>query len=126
MIQMRRSATAEMRPYLVLSYASPLLLAFGVTFVSAILTTFSARVGPGLASVRLGAFQVGSVPPGLTQVSDLLIVVSAAALGLIGAKVTDLTVRNTWRASLNVALAVAAVLVLAGPGSHSLYGLLLR
>ena len=126
MIQMRRSATAEMRPYLVLSYASPLLLAFGVTFVSAILTTFSARVGPGLASVRLGAFQVGSVPPGLTQVSDLLIVVSAAALGLIGAKVTDLTVRNTWRASLNVALAVAAVLVLAGPGSHSLSGLLLR
>ena len=58
--------------------------------------------------------------------SDLLIVVSAAALGLIGAKVTDLTVRNTWRASLNVALAVAAVLVLAGPGSHSLSGLLLR
>ncbi|MDG6920070.1 MAG: type II secretion system F family protein [Nitrososphaerota archaeon] len=126
MIQMRRGATAEMRPYLVLSYASPLLLAFGVTFVGAILSSFSARVAPGLASARLGVFHVGSVPPGLSQVSDLLIVVSAAALGLIGAKVTDLTVRNTWRASLNVALAVAAVLVLAGPGSHSLSGLLLR
>ena len=126
MIQMRRNATAEMKPYLALSYASPLLLAFGVTFVTAILATFRSRVGPGLSPVRLGLFQVGAATPGLSHVSDLLIVVSAAALGLIGAKVTDLTVRNTWRASLNVALAVAAIALLAGPGLHSLTGLLLR
>jgi hypothetical protein len=126
MIQMRRNATAEMKPYLALSYASPLLLAFGVTFVGAILSTFGSRAGLGLSAVRLGAFHVGLAPSGLSTVSDLLIVVSAAALGLIGAKVTDLTVRNTWRASLNVALATAAVVLLAGPGAHYLSGFLLR
>ena len=126
MIQMRKNATAEMKPYLALSYASPLLLAFGVTFVRAILSTFSSRTRAGLSAVRLGAFHIGAAPPGLSTVSDLLIVVSAAALGLIGAKVADLTVRNTWRASLNVALAAAAVVLLAGPGAHSLSGFLLR
>ena len=126
MIQMRRSATAEMKPYLALSYASPLLLSFGVTFVRAILSTFGSRARLGLSVVRLGAFHVGAAPPGLSMVSDLLIVVSAAALGLIGAKVTDFTVRNTWRASLNVALAAAAVVLLAGPGAHYLSGFLLR
>ncbi|MDG7012623.1 MAG: type II secretion system F family protein [Nitrososphaerota archaeon] len=126
MIQMRRNATAEMKPYLALSYASPLLLAFGVTFVRAILSTFGSRARLGLSVVRLGAFHVGAAPPGLSTVSDLLIVVSAAALGLIGAKVTDLTVRNTWRASLNVALAAAAVVLLAGPGAHYLSMFLLR
>lgn len=123
-IHMRRSALAEMRPYLALSYASPVLLAFGVTFVEGILHSFGSRVHPGLVGPTVGGLQVGVVPPGLSQVSDLLIVVSAAALGLIGAKITDLTVRNTLRASLNVALSVAAVVLMAAVGAHSLPGLL--
>jgi len=69
---------------------------------------------------------VGAVPPGLSEVSDVLIVVSAASLGLIGAKITDFTVRNTLRASVNVALAVAAVALMAAFGSPSLSGLLLH
>lgn len=126
MTEMRRNATAEMKPYLVLSYVSPLLLAFGVTFVGGVLSSFSGRVGVGLSSLRAGGLGVGTVPPGLAQVSDLLIVVSAAALGLIGAKITDLTVRNTLRASLNVVLAVAAVSLMGGIGSHSLTQLFLH
>ncbi|MDE1853617.1 MAG: type II secretion system F family protein [Thaumarchaeota archaeon] len=120
MIEMRRNATAEMKPYLILSYVSPLLLAFGVTFVGGVLSSFSSTVRPGLSGLHLSGFQVGSVPPGLTQVSDLLIVVSAASLGLIGAKITDLTVRNTIRASVNVGLAVAAVSLMVALNSHSL------
>ena len=121
---MRQSASAEMKPYLVLSYVSPLLLAFGVTFVQGVLSSFSARLAPGLSAVRVSSLQVGSVPSGLGQVSDLLIVVSAAALGLIGAKITDLTVKNTLRASVNVMVAVAAVALMAALGSHSLARLL--
>ena len=117
---MRRNAAAEMRPYQILSYLSPLLLAFGVTFVGGVLSSFGARVTPGLSTLHLSGFQMGPVPPGLSQVSSLLIVVSAAALGVIGAKITDLTVRNTLRASVNVGLAVAAIAAMALAGSHSI------
>lgn len=126
MIQMRRSAAAEMKPYLILSYVSPLLLAFGVTFVSRVLSTFSSTLRPGLSTLHVAGLQVGAVPPGLTEVSEVLIVVSAASLGLVGAKITDFTVRNTLRASANVALAVAAVALMTALNSHSLSGLLFR
>ena len=112
---MRRNAAAEMKPSLVLSYLSPLLLAFGVTFVDGVLSSFSRG-----SAYHFGGVALGSVPPGLSQVSDLLIVVSAASLGLVGAKITDLTVRNTLRAFANVALAVSAIAAMAFAGSHSL------
>ena len=126
MIRMRENAAAEMKPYLVLSYVSPLLLAFGVSFVSGVLSTFSTALRPGVATFRFAGLQAGAVPPGLGEVSDLLIVVSAASLGLIGAKITDFTVKNTLRASVNVALAVVAVGVMAAMNAHSLPGLFLR
>lgn len=124
--QMRRNATAEMKPYLILSYVSPLLLAFGVTFVGGVLSTFGSKVGPGFSNLHLSGIQLGPFPPGLSQVSDLLIVVSASSLGLIGSKMIDFTVRNTLRASVNVALAIAAVGVMAFVNSHSLGPLFLR
>jgi archaeal flagellar protein FlaJ len=116
---MRQSAAAEMKPYLILSYISPVLLAFGVAFVEGVLSSFGSRVAPGFATLHVSGVQLGTIPPGLSQVSDLLIVVSAASLGLIGAKITDLTVRNTLRASVNVALAVAAIALMAMFISHS-------
>jgi flagellar protein FlaJ len=117
--EMKQNAAAEMKPYLILSYVSPLLLSFGVTFVGGVLSSFSSTIRPGFSSLHAGGLQVGAVPPGLTQVSDLLIVVSAASLGLIGAKITDLTVKNTLRASVNVALAVTAIALLTALGSRS-------
>ena len=117
---MRQNASAEMKPYLALSYLSPLLLAFGVTFVEGVLSSFRSRVAPGFSTLHLSGVQMGTLPPGLSQVSDILIVVSAASLGLIGAKIADLTVRNTLRASVNVVLAVAAIALMALLGSHSL------
>jgi len=120
MSEMKRSAAAEMKPYTVLSYVSPLLLAFGVAFVGGVLSSFSGFVKPAMADFRASGLQVGSVPIQLTEVSDLLIVVSAASLGLIGAKVTDFTLKNTLKASANVALALAAVAATAALGSHSL------
>jgi hypothetical protein len=124
--EMRRNARIEMRPYLVLSYISPLLLAFGVAFVGGVLSSFSRKVGPGFSTLHLSGVMVGTIPPALSQTSDLLIVVSAASLGLIGAKLTDFTVRSTLRASMNVALAVTAVGLMGVVGSHSLAHLLIR
>ena len=121
---MKERTKTEMKPYLVLSYAAPLLLAFGITFVQRVLSSFSGRAAPGFSALRAGGVQLGAIPPGLMQISDLLIVVAAASLGLIGAKMTDFTVRNTLRASVNVALAVAAVSLAAALGSHSLTHLL--
>jgi flagellar protein FlaJ len=109
MREMRRNAAAEMKPYLILSYVSPLLLAFGITFVGGVLSSFGGRIGV----LGLKAGSAGSVPPAMGQVSDILIVVSAAALGLIGAKISDFTARSTLMASVNVALAAGAISAMA-------------
>jgi archaeal flagellar protein FlaJ len=125
LLEMRRNASIEMKPYLALSYLSPLLLAFGVAFVGGVMSSFSHAGGPSVG-LHLGGLQFGSVPPGLLQVSDLLIVVSAGSLGLIGAKVTDMTMRNTLRASVNVALALASIATMSAIAPHSLTPLLAR
>lgn len=117
---MKEKVAAEVKPYLLLSYIAPGLLAFGVTFVESVLSTVGRSYGAGLAALHLDATQGASVPPGMSQVSDLLIVVSAAALGLIGAKVADLTVKNTIRAALNVAIATGAVAAMTFLGPHFL------
>jgi len=119
-VEMKRATRAEMRPYMVLAYASPVLLAFGISFVEAVLQSFSSAVKPGLVNVRTAGLLVGAMPPALLQVSNLLIVISAAALGVIGAKMTDFTVRNTLKASANVVIAVVATYALSAVGLASL------
>jgi len=120
MTEMKRSAAAEIRPYVALSYISPLLLAFGITFVGSVLSSINRTARPVIAG--LGASEAQGVASQflLGQISDLLIVVSAAALGLIGAKITDFTVKNTLKASVNVALAIGGVVAASALGSHSL------
>ena len=120
MAEMKKSAAAEIRPYVILSYVSPLLLSFGITFVGSVLSSFSRSARPALAGLGASAAQGGALQAPLGQISDLLIVVSAAALGLISAKITDFTVKNTLKASINVALAIAAVATISLLGSHSL------
>jgi flagellar protein FlaJ len=123
MAEMRRNASAEMKPYLILAHASPVLLAFGVTFVGGVLSSFGRRAAQGLGGLHLAGLQSAGSAIGLSQVSDLLIIASAASLGLIGAKITDLTAKNTLRASVNVGLAGAAVALMTGIGSPSLMAL---
>ncbi len=120
-VEMKKNTQAEMRPYMMLSHISPLLLAFGITFIGAVITSFSNRVRPGLSAAHLGSLSIGTVPPQLFQVSYLLIVVSAAALGIIGAKMTDFTVKNTLRASVNVVIAVVATYALTALNLASLF-----
>ena len=120
MAEMKKRAAAEIKPYVILSYISPLLLAFGIAFVGSVLSTFNRMGRPALAGLGASALQGGASQVPLGQVSDLLIVVTAAALGLISAKITDFTMKNTLKASLNVALAIAAVAATSTMGSHSL------
>jgi hypothetical protein len=126
MVEVKRNTRAEIRPYLILSYASPVLLAFGVTFVGGVLSSINNPFRPTIPGIHLGGVQMGHISPDLTEISNFLIVSSAAALGLIGAKVSDLTIRNTLRASTNVGLAVAAVVTMTYFGSHSLALLITR
>jgi pilus assembly protein TadC len=109
LVEMKRSTRAEMRPYLILSYASPVMLAFGVTFVGGVVRSFGKNAGAGLGALQVPGSQVGAASPLLGQAAGLLIVVSSAALGLIGAKMTDFTVRNTLKSSVNLIVAVAAL-----------------
>jgi flagellar protein FlaJ len=122
-VEMKRATQAEMRPYMLLAYASPVLLAFGVSFVEAVLQSFSSAVKPGLSNLRPSGLLVGTMPPAMLEVSNLLIVVSAAALGVIGAKMTDFTVRNTLKASANVVVAVTATYAMSVAGLASLFHL---
>lgn len=120
MTEMKRNAIAEMKPYTVLSYASPLLLAFGTAFVGGLLSSLNDSARPLVAGIHPSFGLAAPLLGPLTQVSDLLVVVSAASLGLISAKITEFTVRNTMKAGVNVAIAIAAVSALAVFGSNSL------
>jgi flagellar protein FlaJ len=120
--EMKRRTRNEMRPYLLLSYVTPVLLAFGVTFISGVLTSFGSSVNEKLVAAHL-TLPSGIFHPELFQISSALIVVAAAAMGLVGAKMTDFTVRNTLRASTNVLIAVAATALLSGLNIAGLFHL---
>jgi archaellum biogenesis protein FlaJ (TadC family) len=119
LVEMKRNARAEMRPYIALSYASPVLLAFGVAFVSGVLHSFRNTVGPSFAGTALFSANAGAQSAALSEISSLMIVVSSAALGLIGAKIADFTVRNTLRASTNVGMAAIAMAAMSLLNFHS-------
>ncbi|MBI3841058.1 MAG: type II secretion system F family protein [Thaumarchaeota archaeon] len=104
--EMKKNAQAEMKPYILLSNLTPLLLVFGVTFVGGVLSSF-APIRGGAAGSGLFVGSGGDLK-GLLEVANLLIVTSAAALGIVGAKIADLTVRNTHRALANVLIATTA------------------
>ena len=69
-VEMKRNTQAEMRPYIILSYISPVLLVFGVTFVGGVLTGSYVvhSSGSGCRDPHSGIFH-----PELFQVSDVLI-----------------------------------------------------
>ncbi len=120
MTEMKRGAAAEIRPYVVLSYVSPLMLTFGISFVGSVLSSLNRVARPVFAGLGPSSTQGSPLQIPLGQISDLLVVVSAAALGLISAKITEFTVKNMLKASVNVALAVAAVAATSPVGLHLL------
>ncbi|MDV3277110.1 MAG: type II secretion system F family protein [Nitrososphaerales archaeon] len=111
----RGKASVEMKPYIFLAYASPLLLAFGIDFTRSIVFSFSSHLSISLSNLPVSAnlLKIGYVPPALTELSNILIVVASAALGVISAKIVDFTVKNTLRVTVNVALAIIATFILA-------------
>jgi hypothetical protein len=117
---MKKSAAAEIRPYQILAYISPLLLSFGIAFVGSVLSRLNRSAGPAIAGLGVNMAQGSASQFPLGQISDFLIIVSAAALGLVSAKISDFTAKNTLKASVNVALAIAAIAVTLSGGTHSL------
>jgi len=99
---MKRNTIAEMRPYLLLAYLSPIVLVIGVSFTTSILSTFSTTVSPGLTHLPGIIGKVGQIPPQLTQV-------------------VNFTVKNTLRVTVNVALASIAAYALSQVNLLSLF-----
>jgi len=118
---MKRNTIAEMRPYLLLAYLSPIVLVIGVSFTTSILSTFSTTVSPGLTHLPGIIGKVGQIPPQLTQVVNALVIASSTALGVIAAKIVDFTVKNTLRVTVNVALASIAAYALSQVNLLSLF-----
>ncbi len=107
-MEMKKRAQAEIKPYLLLAHVTPLMLVFGVTFVSGLvgssnLAFHGGQFGPTASLVGSRA--------SLIQSANLLVVVTAASLGLVGAKISDFTVKNTLRASTNLVIATTAAAV---------------
>jgi archaeal flagellar protein FlaJ len=115
-VEMKRATRAEMRPYMALAYASPVLMAGGVGFVGEVIRSFGRAARPGLTVLHVSGTPIGAAYPLMGQISALLIVVSAAALGLIGAKMTDFTVRSTLKSSVNIVVAAGALAAMAALG----------
>ena len=111
-VEMKRNTMAEMRPYLWLSYLSPVMIAFGVAFITGVMGSFGSLVRPGLSTIHFANISIGDVSPQLKEVSNFLIVTTSAALGIIGAKMIDFSVRNTLRASTNVVIATIVAFLL--------------
>jgi flagellar protein FlaJ len=111
-VEMKRNTMAEMRPYLYMSFLSPVMLAFGVTFISGVIGSFGSLVQPGLSALHGIGLTMGIITPQLKEVSNFLIVMSSAALGIITAKMIDFTVKNTLRASTNVLIATVVTYLL--------------
>ncbi len=118
--EVRRNTMAEMKPYIVLSYVSPVLLAFGVSFVGGILGSFGSGASAGISALKIGGTQFGATTAAMTGASRLLIVVSAAALGIIASKMVDFTVKSTFRPCINVLIALMATLALSSAGIANL------
>jgi hypothetical protein len=95
-----------------------------VTFIGGILGSFTQGPSPGASALRLSGVGLGGITPTMLQVSSILIVVSAAALGIIAAKMVDFTVRNTMRSCVNVVVATAATIVVTSIGFQGLLHLL--
>jgi len=110
----RSKASMEMKTYIALAYVAPLFLAFGIDFTRSIVFSFSSHISGSLVALPVSAnlLKVGYVPPALTELSNVLIVVTSAALGLISAKIVDFTVKNTLRVTVNVAIAILSTFVL--------------
>ncbi|MDG6933106.1 MAG: type II secretion system F family protein [Nitrososphaerota archaeon] len=111
-VEMRNNTAAEMRPYMYLAILSPLMLAFGVTFITGVLGNFNSLVSPQFAHINSPLHIAAGSNPQLKQITDFLIVVTAAGLGIISSKMVDFTVKYTLRASVNVLIAVIVTYVL--------------
>jgi flagellar protein FlaJ len=122
-VEMRNNTIAEMRPYMYLAILSPLMLAFGVTFITGVLGNFNHLVGPQFANVNSPLHIAVGANPQLKQITDFLIVVTAAGLGIISSKMVDFTVKYTLRASVNVLIAVVVTYVLSAIDIPALFHL---
>lgn len=106
-------ARLAMRPFMMIAYMAPVFLSLGTAFATSVLQSFASSMHPVVSEIPKSLnFNFGTVPPELTQLASIFIVLASASLGLVAAKSVDFTVKNTLRISVNVLVAIGATLVL--------------
>jgi len=111
-----------MRMYDVLTYATPLGLAFAMTIMTVLLTSFSSTLGTSAAA--MGGLFSGTISPAAVQISDLLVVIASAGVAVIGGKAIDFTSKSTLRVAVNVALAAVSISLVTTYAQGMITGLL--
>lgn len=108
----KRMARGRMRLYTMLSFGTPMGLAFMIWIMATFLTKFSLPSLPGAPSLL-----ATSIPPSLFSASYVMVIVAAAMMALAAGTASDFTPLDTTRMAVSVLLAAAIVFVVSYYGS---------
>lgn len=105
--QIKKEAKSTMHLYEVLTYLTPIGLAFTVALMVSLMTAFSSTVA---SASEVGILkQITSVPDELIQTTNMMIVAASASMAFVAGKAIDLTSKNTLRIAVTVAVAVISI-----------------
>ncbi|MEM3094653.1 MAG: type II secretion system F family protein [Nitrososphaera sp.] len=105
--QIKKEAKSTMQLYEVLTYLTPIGLAFTVALMASLMTAFSSTVA---SASEVGILkQISSVPDELIQTTNMMIVAASASMAFVAGKAIDLTSKNTLRIAVTVAIAAISI-----------------
>jgi flagellar protein FlaJ len=105
--QIKKEAKSTMHLYEILTYLTPIGLAFTVALMSSLMTAFSSTVA---SASEVGILkQISSVPDELIQTTNMMIVAASASMAFVAGKAIDLTSKNTLRIAVTVSVAAISI-----------------
>ncbi|AFU58924.1 putative membrane bound type IV pili protein [Candidatus Nitrososphaera gargensis Ga9.2] len=105
--QIKKEAKSTMQLYEVLTYLTPIGLAFTVALMASLMTAFSSTVA---SASEVGILkQISSVPDELIQTTNMMIVAASASMAFVAGKAIDLTSKNTLRIAVTAAIAAISI-----------------
>ena len=105
--QIKKEAKSTMRLYEVLTYLTPIGLAFTVALMVSLMTAFSSTMA---SASEVGILkQISTVPDELIQTTNMMIIAASASMAFVAGKAIDLTSKNTLRIAVTVAIAAISI-----------------
>ncbi len=109
MTRAKREARSVMKLYEILSYITPAGLAFSVSLMSSLIRAFGGIFSLGNTGSTIGTLT--QVPALSTEFTGIMIIMVALAMGLTTSKSVDFTTKSTLRITVNVVIALVALVV---------------